>query len=50
MGIPCLVDVAGLLDTIEEGQRLRIDATAGTLLLLDSAQDREQDTSTELST
>jgi pyruvate,water dikinase len=36
LGIPCVVDANGLLDTVEEGQLLRVDATAGTIMLLDS--------------
>ncbi len=35
LGIPCVVDAYGLLDGVEEGQRLQVDATAGTVLLLD---------------
>jgi pyruvate,water dikinase len=39
LGIPCVVDANGLLDSVEEGQLLQIDATAGTVMLLDSALD-----------
>jgi pyruvate,water dikinase len=37
LGIPCLVDVRGVMDRVSNGQRLSIDATAGHVLLLESA-------------
>jgi len=39
LGIPCLVDVAGVMDTLHNGQRLRVDATAGSVLLLDGPEE-----------
>jgi len=36
LGIPCLVDVSGVMDIIADGARVKVDATAGNVLLLDS--------------
>ncbi len=35
LGIPCVVDVGGLLDRVEDGQMLVVDATQGSVLLME---------------
>jgi pyruvate,water dikinase len=37
LGIPCLVDVAGVIDAVRDGLTLDVDATAGSVLVVDTA-------------
>lgn len=38
LGIPCIVDVAGLVDAVRDGQSIEVDATGGSVLLLDAEE------------
>ena len=36
MGLPCVVGIAGLLDTLQDGERVEMDGTTGRVVRLDA--------------
>ena len=38
MGLPCVVGIAGLLDTLQDGERVEMDGTSGRVVRLDAGE------------